>query len=95
MHVHQIPVEKKNNINLETLASVILTYIYCLADVLQIYFKNVHPKFPDGGKMSQYLENLALGDAIDVRGPNGLLVYEGQGKRCLITKDGHIYDYLL
>lgn len=47
--------------------------------VVKIYFKNVHPKFPDGGKMSQYLENLALGDAIDVRGPNGLLVYEGQG----------------
>lgn len=44
-----------------------------------MYFKNVHPKFPDGGKMSQYLENMSIGDFIDVRGPNGLLVYEGKG----------------
>lgn len=47
--------------------------------VIKVYFKNVHPKFPDGGKMSQYLENMSVGDYIDVRGPNGLLVYEGKG----------------
>lgn len=45
----------------------------------QVYFKNVHPKFPEGGKMSQHLENMSIGDFIDVRGPNGLLVYEGKG----------------
>ncbi len=48
--------------------------------VVQVYFKNVHPKFPDGGKMSQYLENMKLGETIDVRGPSGLLVYNGQGE---------------
>ena len=47
---------------------------------VQVYFKNVHPKFPDGGKMSQYLENMKLGETIDVRGPSGLLVYNGQGE---------------
>ncbi|XP_050408033.2 NADH-cytochrome b5 reductase 3 isoform X1 [Patella vulgata] len=47
--------------------------------VVKIYFKNVHPKFPNGGKLSQYLENMAIGDYIDVRGPNGLLKYEGKG----------------
>ena len=26
----------------------------------QIYFANVHPKFPKGGKMSQYLESLKV-----------------------------------
>ncbi|KFV47727.1 NADH-cytochrome b5 reductase 3, partial [Tyto alba] len=46
----------------------------------QIYFKGVHPKFPDGGKMSQYLDSLKIGDTIDFRGPSGLLVYEGRGK---------------
>ncbi len=46
---------------------------------LQIYFKNVHPKFPEGGKMSQYLESLRIGDVIDFRGPGGLLEYKGQG----------------
>ena len=29
--------------------------------------------------MSQYLENMEVGDFIDVREPSGLLVYEGQG----------------
>ena len=38
---------------------------------VQVYFKNVHPKFPDGGKMSQYLDNLPLGETVDVRGPSG------------------------
>jgi cytochrome-b5 reductase len=47
---------------------------------MQVYFKNVHPKFPEGGKMSQYLENMKLGDTVDVRGPSGRLVYLGQGK---------------
>ncbi|XP_033882887.1 NADH-cytochrome b5 reductase 3-like isoform X2 [Acipenser ruthenus] len=48
--------------------------------VVKIYYKNVHPKFPDGGEMSQYLESLRIGDAIDFRGPSGLLVYQGKGK---------------
>lgn len=29
--------------------------------------------------MSQYLENMNIGDTIDFRGPNGLLVYQGKG----------------
>lgn len=45
----------------------------------QVYFKNVHPKFPEGGKMSQYLENMKIGDTIDVRGPSGRLQYAGNG----------------
>lgn len=48
--------------------------------VVKVYFKNVHPKFPDGGKMSQYLESMSIGDYMDVRGPNGLLIYDGLGK---------------
>jgi cytochrome-b5 reductase len=48
--------------------------------VVKVYFKNVHPKFPDGGKMSQYLDNMEIGDYIDFRGPSGLLVYNGRGE---------------
>ncbi|KAJ7418442.1 NADH-cytochrome b5 reductase 3 [Willisornis vidua] len=48
--------------------------------VVKVYFKGVHPKFPDGGKMSQYLDSLKIGDTIDFRGPSGLLVYKGKGK---------------
>jgi cytochrome-b5 reductase len=47
--------------------------------VIKVYFKNVHPKFPDGGKMTQHLEAMDIGDTIDFRGPSGLLVYEGKG----------------
>ena len=55
--------------------------------LIKVYFKNVHPKFPDGGKMSQHLESLKIGDTIDVKGPVGRFEYsatevptqEGQG----------------
>jgi len=47
--------------------------------VVKVYFKNIHPKFPDGGKLTQYLENLPIGQTIDVRGPSGLLVHNGPG----------------
>ncbi|KAK6056590.1 oxidoreductase, FAD-binding protein [Cooperia oncophora] len=47
---------------------------------LQVYFRGVHPKFPDGGKMSQHLEQMKIGDTIDFRGPSGLIVYKGHGK---------------
>ncbi|KAG7454759.1 hypothetical protein MATL_G00263240 [Megalops atlanticus] len=48
--------------------------------VIKIYYRNVNPKFPEGGKMSQYLESLRIGDTIDFRGPSGLLNYKGRGK---------------
>ncbi|KAK7393606.1 hypothetical protein VNO78_22164 [Psophocarpus tetragonolobus] len=32
--------------------------------VVKIYFKGVHPKFPNGGAMSQYLESLEIGSAL-------------------------------
>ncbi|XP_041072213.1 NADH-cytochrome b5 reductase 3-like [Carcharodon carcharias] len=48
--------------------------------VVKIYFKDVHPKFSKGGKMSQYLDSLRLQDVIDFRGPSGLLIYKGKGQ---------------
>lgn len=48
--------------------------------IIKVYFKNVHPKFPAGGKMTQHLESLKIGDKIDVRGPNGRIQYHGNGK---------------
>jgi len=47
--------------------------------VIKVYFKNVHPKFPEGGKMSRHLESMEIGDTIDVRGPSGHYTYKGQG----------------
>ena len=46
---------------------------------LQVYFANVHPKFPNGGKMSQHLNSLSVGDTVDISGPAGKVVYLGRG----------------
>ena len=37
--------------------------------VIKVYFANVHPRFPEGGKMSQHLESLKIGETI---GKNGV-----------------------
>lgn len=29
--------------------------------VIKVYPANVHPKFPEGGKMSQYMDSLQIG----------------------------------
>lgn len=48
--------------------------------VIKVYKRNVHPKFPNGGKMSQYVDELKIGDKITFRGPTGKLQYLGNGK---------------
>lgn len=48
--------------------------------VIKVYFKNVHPKFPNGGKMSQYLNDLRVGDKALLRGPKGGITYKGRGQ---------------
>lgn len=47
--------------------------------VIKVYKRNVHPKFPDGGKMSQFVNALKIGDTIAFRGPTGKLQYLGDG----------------
>ncbi|XP_043256160.1 NADH-cytochrome b5 reductase 2 isoform X2 [Colletes gigas] len=53
--------------------------------VVKVYFKNEHPEFPEGGKLSQHLNNLYIGDTIDFRGPSGRLIYKGNGKFSIKT----------
>lgn len=47
--------------------------------VVKVYFKGVHPKFPNGGLMSQHLDRLELGSFIDIKGPLGHVEYTGRG----------------
>lgn len=47
--------------------------------LIKVYFRNAHSKFPMGGLFSQYLDELEIGDTIDVKGPVGHIVYEGKG----------------
>lgn len=48
--------------------------------VIKIYRKNVHPRFPEGGVMTQYLETLEPGSTVLMEGPKGRLAYQGFGK---------------
>lgn len=47
--------------------------------VIKVYFKAVHPRFPNGGKMSQHLNSLAIGDKMSLKGPKGNITYLGRG----------------
>jgi nitrate reductase (NAD(P)H) len=47
--------------------------------LVKVYFKNVHPNFPEGGLMSQYLYEMEIGQSISLRGPFGKLKYLGDG----------------
>ncbi|KAI7755595.1 hypothetical protein M8C21_029301 [Ambrosia artemisiifolia] len=47
--------------------------------LVKIYFKDIEPRFPKGGLMSQYLESLPLGSLLDIKGPLGHIEYIGKG----------------
>ena len=49
--------------------------------VIKVYWANEHPRFPDGGKMSQYLESLPIGGEMEVKGPLGHFHYLGKTRR--------------
>lgn len=48
--------------------------------VIKVYRRDVHPKFPNGGKMSQFVDALQIGDTIAFKGPTGKLQYQGNGQ---------------
>ncbi|RVE71420.1 hypothetical protein OJAV_G00051640 [Oryzias javanicus] len=52
--------------------------------VVKVYYKGTHPSYPDGEVLqnvsSKPRPKMAIGDTIDFRGPNGLLVYQGNGR---------------
>lgn len=47
--------------------------------VIKVYYP-LPPRFPEGGKMSQHLAKLKIGEAILMKGPKGHLDYLGKGK---------------
>merc|ERR1712100_886502 len=60
--------------------------------VIKVYFKNVHPKFPDGGVLSQHFESLQIGDEIEVKGPIGHVSYKGRGDFLVHNKPVHLKE---
>lgn len=47
--------------------------------LVKVYFAGENPKHPPGGKLSQYLDGLEVGDSVSMKGPVGHFVYEGGG----------------
>ena len=47
--------------------------------VIKVYKGGAVERFPDGGKMSQYLDRLKVGDAVTISGPWGMNEYLGNG----------------
>jgi hypothetical protein len=47
--------------------------------LIKVYYKDVNPNWPEGGKMSQYLASLDLESFINIRGPFGRFSYFGDG----------------
>ncbi|KAI5084299.1 hypothetical protein GOP47_0000468 [Adiantum capillus-veneris] len=56
--------------------------------LIKVYFKDVHPKFPLGGLMSQHLDSLEIGGSVDVKGPLGHIEYTGNGNYTAEGKPG-------
>ncbi|OEH77189.1 NADH-cytochrome b5 reductase 1 [Cyclospora cayetanensis] len=54
--------------------------------VVKVYSKQQVPPFLDGGKMSQFLQTLQIGDKIDVQGPFGKAKYNGRGSFSLASR---------
>lgn len=65
-------------------------YTPTTSDDNQGYFDLVIKVYPNG-KMTQYLEQLAIGQSIDVSGPSGNLVYRGQGMFDIRTRKPEPY----
>ena len=47
--------------------------------VIKVYKGGILDRFPDGGKMSQYMDSLKVGDTLDIEGPTGMHTYLGDG----------------
>ncbi|PNH10814.1 Nitrate reductase [NADH] [Tetrabaena socialis] len=54
--------------------------------LIKVYRANEHPAFPDGGKMSQHFDSLAIGDTLEFKGPLGHFLYDGRGQYTLNSK---------
>jgi len=55
--------------------------------VIKVYKGGVIDRFPDGGKMSQFMGKLKVGDKVNLMGPIGMNEYLGHGKFKIGTKE--------
>lgn len=55
--------------------------------LVKVYFPN--ERFPKGGRLSQYLYNMSIGDKLDMKGPQGKFTYLGKGS-FEVTRPGQV-----
>ena len=55
--------------------------------VIKVY-RPLPPKFPQGGKMSQYIDSLQIGDTIRMKGPKGHMSWKGKGGNFSVKPPG-------
>jgi len=46
--------------------------------LIKVYYPN--ERFPEGGKMTQYIDNMKIGDKLDFVGPKGHIIYKRNGE---------------
>jgi NAD(P)H-flavin reductase len=63
--------------------------------VIKVYRGGENPKYIDGGKASQYLDSIKIGDTVTIRGPIGLVKYLGSGNFLYGSKSLHEKKKLL
>lgn len=57
---------------------------------VQVYEGGKIDRFPDGGKMSQYMASLRVGDSMTISGPWGMNEYKGHGLFKIGTKEKQV-----
>jgi cytochrome-b5 reductase len=54
--------------------------------VIKVYRGGVDERFVDGGKVSQYIDSLAIGDELEIAGPYGIIEYCGRSSFKIASK---------
>ena len=63
--------------------------------VIKVYHANNDFAYPEGGKMSQHMNRMKVGEFIDVKGPLGHVVYKNNGLLYLDHKLHHVKKFAM
>lgn len=47
--------------------------------LIKVYYRGTHPLHPEGGRLTQWLDNLPMNTEVKMRGPKGRMHYYGDG----------------
>jgi len=61
--------------------------------VIKVYFAKTHPRFPEGGKMTQHMEAMKIGDTLDFKGPLGEYIFNTGPLRTIKEKPENMHTF--